>query len=249
MPDLAWLFLPVLLGPFIGSFLGLITVRLPRGLPVIVGRSACPSCERPLGPIDLVPIVSFVLLRGRCRTCGAPIPRRYLALELACPALALWAGLAHPGWEGLLGAIYAWQLLLLAVLDAEHFWLPRLLTLPLILTGLAAAALTGTEALAQAALGSALGFLALAAIAWIYKRVRGREGLGGGDASLLAGTGAWCGALALPTIMIAASLSGLAAVLLLRLLGRPVSGDQPVPFGVFLALGGWLAWLYGPIGL
>lgn len=249
MSDLAWLILPVLLGPFIGSFLGLVSIRLPRGLPVVVGRSACPGCERRLGPVDLVPIASFVLRRGRCRACGAIIPRRYLALELACPALALWAGLAHPGAEGVLGALYGWQLLLLAVLDAEHFWLPRLLTLPLIITGLAAAPLAGSAALASSALGAALGFLVLAAVAWLYKRVRGREGLGGGDAYLLAGTGAWCGALALPTIMMAASLSGLAAVLILRLVGRPISGDQPVPFGVFLALGGWLAWLYGPIGL
>lgn len=249
MSDLAWLILALLLGPFIGSFLGLVSIRLPRGLPVVIGRSACPGCERPLGPLDLVPIASFVLLRGRCRTCGATIPRRYLALELACLALALWAGLAHPGVEGLLGAAYAWQLLLLAVLDAEHFWLPRLLTLPLIITGLAAASLAGPTALAEAALGAAVGFLVLAGVAWIYRRLRGREGLGGGDAYLLAGTGAWCGAWALPTIMIAASLSGLAALLILRLLGRPVSGEQPVPFGVFLALGGWLAWLYGPIGL
>ena len=139
MSDLAWLILPVLIGPFVGSFLGLVSVRLPRGLPVVFGRSACPGCERTLGPLDLVPIASFILFRGRCRTCAAPIPRRYLALELACPALALWAGLAHPGAEGALGALYAWQLLLLALLDAEHFWLPRLLTLPLIVTGLAAA--------------------------------------------------------------------------------------------------------------
>ena len=249
MSDLAWLILPVLLGPFIGSFLGLVSVRLPQGLPVVGGRSACPGCERTRGPVDLVPIAAFLLSNGRCRTCRAKIPRRYLALELACPALALWAGLARPGVEGLLGAVYAWQLLLLAVLDAEHFWLPRLLTLLLIASGLAAASLAGAAALAQAALGAALGFLVLAASAWRYRRVRGREGLGGGDAYLLAGTGAWCGALALPTIMIAASLSGLAAVLILRLLGRPMAGDQPVPFGVFLALGGWLAWLYGPIGL
>lgn len=249
MSDLAWLILLVLIGPFVGSFLGLVSVRLPRGLPVVFGRSACPGCERTLGPLDLVPIASFTLFHGRCRTCAAPIPRRYLALELACPALALWAGLTHPGAEGALGALYAWQLLLLALLDAEHFWLPRLLTLPLIVTGLAAASLAGAGALADAALGAALGFLVLALIAWLYRRLRRREGLGGGDAYLLAGAGAWCGAWALPTIMIAASLSGLAAVLILRLVGRPVAGDQPVPFGVFLALGGWLAWLYGPLGL
>ncbi|MDP1618214.1 MAG: A24 family peptidase [Phenylobacterium sp.] len=245
--DLSWLVAAVLLGPFVGSFLGLMSLRLPEGKPVALARSACPACARPLGPIDLVPILSFAGLRGRCRTCGAPIPRRYLALELACPALALWSMLAQPSAEGFLGALLAWQLLLLALLDAEHFWLPRMLTLPLIVSGLAVAAAQGV--LASHLLGAGLGFAGLSLLALAYRSFRGREGLGGGDAWLLAGGGAWCGAIALPSILLIGAASGLVFVLVQRLRGRATAADQPLPFGVFLAAGVWLTWLYGPLGL
>jgi leader peptidase (prepilin peptidase)/N-methyltransferase len=223
------------------------SLRLPDGRPVVLGRSACPSCARPLGPLDLIPIASFILLRGRCRTCGAEIPRRFLALELACPALAFWSAAVHPSAEGFLGALLAWQLLLLALLDAEHLWLPRMLTLPLIVSGLAVAAAQG--GLTEHALGAAIGFAGLSLLALAYRRLRGREGLGGGDAYLLAGGGAWCGALALPSILLIGALSGLAFVLIQRGRGQIVAGDQPLPFGVFLAVGVWLTWLYGPLGL
>jgi leader peptidase (prepilin peptidase) / N-methyltransferase len=245
--DLRWLFAAVLLGPFVGSCLGLLSLRLPEGRPVALARSACPTCGRTLGPIDLVPVLSFVLLRGRCRTCAAAIPRRYLALELACAGLALWSMLVHPSAQGFLGALLAWQLLLLAVLDAEHLWLPRMLTLPLIVSGLAVAAAQGS--LADHALGAALGFASLSLLALAYRHLRGREGLGGGDAYLLAGGAAWCGALALPSILLIGALCGLAFVLVQRARGQALAEDQPLPFGVFLAAGVWLTWLYGPLGL
>ncbi|MDP3490389.1 MAG: prepilin peptidase [Phenylobacterium sp.] len=245
--DLTWLIAAVVLGPFVGSFIGLMSLRLPQGRPVILGRSACPSCGRPLGPLDLVPVLSFVLLRGRCGACGAGIPRRYLWIELACPALALWSMAIHPSAEGFLGAMLAWQLLLLALLDAEHLWLPRVLTVPLIVSGLAVAAAQGS--LAEHAIGAAIGFAGLSLLALAYRRLRGREGLGGGDAYLLAGGGAWCGALALPSILLIGALSGLAVVLIQRWRGQAVGGDQPLPFGVFLGIGVWLTWLYGPLGL
>ncbi len=245
--DLSWLIAAILLGPFVGSFLGLLSLRLPQDLPVVWSRSACPSCERTLGPLDLVPILSHLWLRGRCKSCGASIPRRYLALELACPALALWAGLVHPSAAGFLGAVLAWQLLLLALLDAEHFWLPRLLTVPLIVSGLAVAAAQGF--LVEHALGAALGFAGFSLLALAYRRLRGHEGLGGGDAYLLAGGGAWCGALALPSILLIGAISGLTFVLIQRWRGKPVGGALPLPFGVFLAAGIWVTWLHGPLGL
>uniref|UniRef100_UPI002FE3300B prepilin peptidase n=1 Tax=Phenylobacterium sp. TaxID=1871053 RepID=UPI002FE3300B len=127
---------------------------------------------------------------------------RVAALALACPALAAWALAARPDATGVLGALLAWQLLLLAILDAEHLWLPRVLTLPLIATGLAAALGEGADVLAARAIGAAAGFAVLAVVAWAYRRLRGREGLGGGDAYLLAGGGAWVGWTALPTVLI-----------------------------------------------
>lgn len=174
--------------------------------------------------------------------------RRTLALALACPALAAWAQAVQPGAAGVLGALLAWQLLLLALLDAEQFWLPLPLTLTLIASGLLASTVAGPDALAASAIGATAGWAALSAVAFGYRKLRGREGLGGGDAWLLAGGGAWTGWIGLPTTLVWAALGGLAAVGVLTLAGRPVGRTQPLPFGVALAVGIWLAWLYGPIG-
>lgn len=183
------------------------------------------------------------------RMGGREAPRgRAAALALACPALAAWAQLAQPGAAGVLGALLAWQLVLLALLDAEQFWLPLPLTATLIATGLLAQAASGPEALAAGGIGAAAGWAALTAVALAYRRLRGREGLGGGDAWLLAGGGAWAGWIALPTILVWSAFGGLAAVGGLALAGRTIGRAQPLPFGVALAAGIWLAWLYGPIG-
>lgn len=246
---LFWAIASVALGPIIGSFIALAAQRMPLGRPVAVSRSACDQCGRTLGPLELVPIVSYLVLRGRCRTCGEPIGARHLAVELAAAGLALWAALVLSGPAVLIGSILAWQLLLLALLDAEHFWLPRVLTLPLIGSGLALAAALGVEPLFHHALGAAIGYLALSVIGFAYRRLRGRIGLGGGDAWLAAGAGAWTGWIGLPSVLVIAALSGILALLVARLAGRRVAADTPTPFGVFLALGVWLTWLYGPLGL
>lgn len=245
LPEWAWGAVGVALGPIIGSFIGLLSLRLPHGAPVGLERSACGGCGRTLGLLDLAPLLSFVASGGRCRTCGSEIPRRYPALEVGCAVIAGWAWLAQPGPQALAGALLGWQLLLLAVLDAEHFWLPRVLTVPLIATGLA----LGAAPLPDRAIGAAAGYLALALIAWSYHRLRGREGLGGGDAWMLAGAGAWVGWIALPTVLLWACAAGLSLVAASMLVGRRMAADARLPFGVFLALGTWLAWLYGPLGL
>lgn len=178
----------------------------------------------------------------------APSPVRALAFILAGAGCAAWAACVGGGANALLGALLGWQLLLLASLDAEHLWLPRILTLPLIGSGLAVAAVSGPDRLAECALGAAAGFLALRLLGLAYRRYRGREGLGGGDAYLLAGGGAWVGWIALPSALVWAAGSGLAYVGLRALAGRAIARDQQIPFGVFLSFGIWLAWLYGPIG-
>jgi leader peptidase (prepilin peptidase)/N-methyltransferase len=174
--------------------------------------------------------------------------RRTAALSLAAAGLAGWSVAVREPPFGLLGVLLAWQLLLLAVLDAEHLWLPRMLTLPLIGTGLAIAAPLGATELAHRALGAAAGFLVLRLLGLAYRRTRGREGLGGGDAWLLAGGGAWAGWMGLPTILVWSAGAGLAYAAVRALQGRPIAADQPIPFGVFLTLGIWLTWLYGPLG-
>lgn len=245
---LTWSLITLGLGWLAGSFLGLLSLRLPRGEPVGMSRSACQSCGRTLGLSDLVPIVSFIALRGRCRTCGSAIPRRYIALEVACLGLAAWALWRFDGPLAFWSACLAWQLLLLAILDVEHLWLPRVLTLPLIGSGLAVSMTFGLARGADSLIGAVAGFMSLAAVAWAYRRFRGREGLGGGDAYLFAGSGAWVGWMGLPSVLLIAAASGLAVVGLAALVRRPIRTDQPIPFGAFLALATWLVWLYGPLG-
>ncbi|WP_395671001.1 prepilin peptidase [Phenylobacterium sp.] len=177
-----------------------------------------------------------------------PTLRRVILLAAAAAGLAAWAILARPGAIGVLGALLGWQLLLLAVLDLEHFWLPRIATAPLIASGLLAAAVLGREAIIARGLGAAIAFAVLAGLAIAYRKLRGRDGLGGGDAWLLASGGAWVGWIGLPSILIVASLLGLAAVVALKALRRPIRPDQPLPFGAALAPAIWLVWLYGPIG-
>ena len=248
LPNWAWTALAVALGPAIGSFLGLLSLRLPADRPVAAARSACDGCGRRLGLLDLIPVLSFAALGGRCRTCKSPIARRYLLLELTCALLPLWSGLVHPGPMALAGALLAWQLVLLCLLDAEHYWLPRVITLPLIASGLLVSSLGGVDVLLRSLIGAMAGFLSLAVIAALYRRLRGREGLGGGDAYMFAGAGAWVGWIGLPTTLLWASLAGLSLVIASLVTGRSVSGDQRLPFGVFLAAGAWLTWLYGPLG-
>lgn len=179
---------------------------------------------------------------------GGRSPRRGIVFALACAGLAAWAQAVHPGAAGVLGAFLAWQLLLLATLDAEHFWLPLPLTLGLAVTGLLTALIGEPEALPARALGAVAGWSVLTAVAAGFRRLRGRDGLGGGDAWLLAGGGAWVGWIALPTVLVWAAAGGLVAVAGLALAGRSVARGQHLPFGVALAAGIWLAWLYGPIG-
>ncbi len=181
-------------------------------------------------------------------TAGGPSPRRYAFAIAACVIAAAWA-VAVAGAPGAVGAMLGWVLVLLAMLDAEHFWLPHRLTLPLGLLGIVQAAALEPDQLAGRLIGAAAGFVVLALVAWAYRRTRGREGLGGGDARLLAAAGAWVGWIGLPNVLLIAALSGLLAVGAGKLAGRKMQWTDQVPFGVFLAVGLWLTWLYGPLGL
>lgn len=237
------------LGLIVGSFLGLVSLRLPAGDGIVLGRSKCGGCGRPLPPWSLVPVLSYLAVRGRCGACGSRIPLRYPLIELAAAGVGVWSALAQPEpAAAVLTALLGWQLLLIAVVDAEHFWLPDRLTLPLLATGLFAAALLDRTTLPDAAIGAAAGFAALWLLSFAYRRLRGREGLGGGDPFLLAAGGAWVGWLGLPTVLLWAAAAGLSIVAARLLTGGKVSGADRLPFGPCLAGGVWLTWLWGPLG-
>jgi leader peptidase (prepilin peptidase)/N-methyltransferase len=145
-------------------------------------------------------------------------------------------------------ALLGWQLLLIAIIDAENFWLPDELTAPLIITGLIAAAVLMQGWPFPQIFGAVAGFVLLWALAALYRQVRGRDGLGGGDPILFAAAGAWVGWSGLPTVLLWACAAGFSVVLALLITRRKVEATDRLPFGTFLVIGIWLTWLYGPLG-
>ena len=179
-----------------------------------------------------------------------PGPRRYALMALGAAAVGVWAALAQPTpLAAVLTALLGWQLLLISVIDAEHFRLPDQLTLPLLATGGLAAVLLDHTAPLDALIGAAAGFASLWLLAFAYRRLRGREGLGDGDPFLLAAGGAWVGWIGLPGVLLWASAAGLSLVAARLLTGNRVSAADRLPFGPCLAVGIWLTWLLGPPGL
>ena len=239
----SWL-LPLLVGPVIGSFLGVLVRRLPAGGAVAWERSRCEACGRTLPWSEMIPIASFAIQRGRCRDCGAAIHPAHLWIELAALAVAAWAATMDDGPRLWADCALGWTLLALAWIDAEHMILPDVLTLPLIPAGLAWSLWMEPEALGDRAIGAAAGYLALRLIELAYRRLRGRDGLGQGDAKLLAAGGAWLGWQGLGPVVLAAALGGLAAAAVAALRGRKIDAATALPFGPFLAGAIWLVWLY-----
>lgn len=232
-------------GAIAGSFLSTLVVRMPKGRSIVAGRSACDHCGKPLTPRELVPVLSFLALRGRCRRCGGAIDPLHPAMELLAAAIGATSLAFHPGWEGAAGALFGWMLLALAVLDLGCLWLPDRLTLPLLLTGLAVGIAGAAPPLQDRVIAAAAGYASLTAIAAAHLALRHRRGLGGGDAKLFAAVGAWLGWRILPWALLLASVAGLLAALLLRAAGRAIDRETHLPFGFFLALAAWPLWLLG----
>ena len=166
---------------------------------------------------------------------------------MAALAVAAWSLAVLPGWLAWASCALAWSLIALAVIDARHLLLPDALTLPLVPAGLAVAWAVDPAQLPDHALGAAAGFLTLAAVGLAYRRLRGREGIGLGDAKLFAAAGAWVSWGGLPSVLLLAAAGALAGHLLgARLTGRRLEGRE-LPFGPYLAAALWLVWLYGPL--
>ena len=235
----------IVIAPFVGSFLAVVVLRRDGGF--VFGRSRCDGCRRALTPVELIPLLSYVLRRGRCRYCGARIDPLHPVLEAGALAVAVWAALVTPGWVIVVSCLLGWTLLTLAAIDWRTGLLPDALTLPLALTGLAVAWLVDRDALLGHAFGAVAGFAGFWALSEIYRRLRGRDGLGLGDAKLLAASGAWLGWEALPSVILFAAIVGLALVLVQGFRGKPVEAASRIAFGPTLAAATWIVWLYGPL--
>ncbi|MCK0531125.1 prepilin peptidase [Sphingobium agri] len=237
-----WGVLGAAAGAIAGSFLGTLVLRWPEGRGVAGGRSACDGCGRVLGAIDLVPVISALALRGRCRTCGAKIDPLHGWMEAGCAVIGALACGASPGLAGAGWALFGWLLLTLAVLDWRHFWLPDALTLPLAFLGLTLGLWVTDVTLADRLIGAAGGYAVLLLVAVSYRAVREREGLGLGDAKLMGALGGWFGWQALPFILLMAASLGLSVVLSGMVGGRRITAAMRVPLGTFLAVAALPGW-------
>jgi leader peptidase (prepilin peptidase)/N-methyltransferase len=245
--------LPILafaiVGPVIGSFLGTLVLWLPAGKPVVAARSVCPHCGRQLTALELIPLLSWGIQYGRCRGCRQAISAFYPAMEISAALLPLWAATATGGLPLLFSCLLGWILLALAAMDLRVFRLSDRLTLPMLVLGILAAAILDWHRVFDHALGAIVGFFTLFSVGFAYKALRGQEGMGAGDAKLLAAGGAWIGWQGLAPALLIATASALFAVLVARVRGHPIEATTRIPFGTFLAIGIWIVWLYAPLGL
>lgn len=215
-------------------------------ISLVLPGSHCPRCETPIAVWDNIPVLSFVLLRGRCRHCAKPIAWRYPLVESLTAIATVTVGVYAPWGLPLLAyLLLTWSLIALAGIDIDTQLLPDNITLPLIWAGLLFNLLSGAVPLSDAVLGAAGGYLLLWSIYWLFKLATGKEGMGFGDFKLLAALGAWLGWQALPAIILLSSAVGaVLGALILRLRGQGRS--QPLPFGPYLAAAGWVCLLWEP---
>lgn len=258
-----------LVGLCVGSFLNVVIHRLPQMLErgwraqcaelsdtevppsprynLIVPRSQCPACGHPIGALENIPVISYLFLRGRCRACKEPISARYPIVEILTAALTVVAIVrfgATP--SGLAASFFLWMLVALTFIDFDTQLLPDNLTLPLLWAGLFANILGAVPSvsLRDAVIGAIAGYLVLWIIYWLFKLIRGKEGMGYGDFKLLAALGAWLGWQMLPLIVLLSSVVGAAiGISLVAFKGR--DHQIPLAFGPYLAIAGGIALFFG----
>ncbi len=267
--DYAGLFLTlsVILGLVIGSFLNVVIHRTPIMMqngwrreccdlleidnPIASGPynllkpdSHCPKCKTPIKPWQNIPVVSYLLLQGKCGQCAEPISPRYPIVELVTGILSGFV-VYHLGFneQAVAALLLTWTLIALTMIDVDHQLLPDNLTLPLLWLGLLVNLQGVFTDLQSAVIGAIAGYMALWSVFWLFKILTGKEGMGYGDFKLLAALGAWMGWQALPLIIILSSLVGaVIGVAGILIMGR--DKNVPIPFGPYLAIAGWIALMW-----
>lgn len=266
-PDTYFLLVVFLLGLVVGSFLNVVIHRLPLqmqaswrresldflGMPpeetqplnLAFPASHCPQCHTPLKPWHNIPVLSYLILRGKCAHCATRISPQYPLVELTAALLAT-VVLVNLGvtLTAALAIVFTWVLLVLTCIDLRHQLLPDAVTLPLLWLGL----LVNTQGvftdLHSAVVGGAAGYLVLWLVFWAFKLLTGKEGMGYGDFKLLAAIGAFCGWKAiLPVVLMSSIIGAIVGVLLITIQGRDRA--TPIPFGPYLAAAGWVQMFYG----
>lgn len=243
-------------GLILGSFLNVVIHRGPRLWGLVDGEprgglafpsSYCPSCKAPIPAWRLIPLLSFFFQKGRCAACRAPISLRYPAVEALGGLVAAASAIAFGAtWAALAAALLGLALIALAFIDLETGYLPDAITIPLLAGGLIANSAVLFAPFIDAAIGAGAGYLAFRGIEMFYKSVRGRDGLGQGDAKLLAAIGAWGGWMMLPVVVFIAAIATLSAIGIASVMKRKARLDEPIPFGPGLCAAGFLALLIAP---
>jgi leader peptidase (prepilin peptidase) / N-methyltransferase len=257
----------VLVGLCVGSFLNVVIHRLPKMLEqrwraeaaefsgepakpharfnLAVPRSRCPHCGHLITALENIPVVSYLVLRGRCSHCKAPISARYPAIELLTGLLSgLVAWKFGYGLACLAGLLFVWAMVALTFIDLDTFLLPDDITLPLLWLGLLLNCAGVFAPLSSAVIGAVAGYLALWLVYWGFKLATGKEGMGYGDFKLLAAIGAWFGWQALPMVILLSSAVGAVVGITLIVFARHAR-ETPIPFGPYLAAAGLLALFFG----
>jgi len=236
-----------LLGLVSGSFLNVVIHRLPSGESVAFPGSHCPACGAPIRPYDNVPVLSWLVLRGRCRVCRAPISARYPFVELANAVLWVAVFLRVPGWADFAsGAFLCSACLALLAIDAEFRILPDRITLTGIAVGLTLSFFSRVRTPASSFAGAAIGAGGLWLVAFLYEKWKKVEGMGLGDVKMLGMIGALLGASGVVVTVLLASVAG-SLVGLALVAARRGSLQTALPFGVFLALGAVAALFWEPV--
>ncbi len=251
------------LGLLVGSFLNVVILRYPAALlhqwrcqcremlglepeaeasppGIATGRSRCPACGTGIAWYDNIPVLSWLLLHGRCRQCSSSISARYPVVELLTALLTLavlWQ--LGPTVQGLAGIALTWTLIAASGIDLDHHLLPDQITLPLIWAGLLLNIFGIFTNLQSAVIGAIAGYLSLWLVFHLFRLATGKEGMGYGDFKLLAAIGAWFGWQVLPTVVLLASAVG-AVIGLVLIAMRQMGREMPIAFGPFLAAAGWL---------
>ena len=212
---------------------------------LFVPRSRCPSCAQPITALQNIPVVSYLVLGGKCAGCKAPISMRYPFVELVSGALAGYAAWRFGFTLAGIGALlFVFAMIALTFIDLDTFFLPDDITLPLLWAGLLLNLATTYVDLPSAVIGAACGYLALWSVFWLFKLVTGKEGMGYGDFKLLAAIGAWLGWQMLPLVILLSSMVGALIGIGLMIFARH-GRETPIPFGPYLAIAGIIAMFHG----
>ena len=258
----------VFLGLAVGSFLNVVIHRLPKMMeqqwraecaqvdgkePVagvrynlVAPRSRCPSCAQPITALQNIPLVSYLVLGGKCAACKARISPRYPLVEILSATLA-----GYAAWRfgatlaGASALVFVWAMIALTFIDLDTLLLPDDITLPLLWAGLLFSLGNAHVDLQSAVIGAAAGYLSLWSVFWLFKLVTGKEGMGYGDFKLLAAIGAWLGWQVVPLVILLSSLVGAFIGIGLMIFARH-GRDTPIPFGPYLAVAGVIALFHGP---